>query len=683
MATEEIRIRLTAEGNAKVEIDKVEKELTQLQKTTKSVGATFKNVFETAAGVAIGQGLTGAFNLATKGARQLFGVFAEGIQLAQVQEDSIQKLNTALAQSGQFSVKTSLSLQEFASALQQTTKFGDETILNAQALLQSLGRLDEDGLKEATKAALDMSAALGIDLNAAVTLVGKAAAGEISSFTRYGVVIEKGADKAETFSNTLKALNKNFGGAAAAQIETFSGATAQASNSFGDLQEQLGFVLTQNAGINKIIKESSKVFNELGQAIEDNRGELQQLATEGLIFLVDGIAIAVTGLEKLINAFQNTRKFALSLQATFASIAGNDDVENAITEQIFAIQQQQAKTGKSFDDVRKRIEEFQDKIKVSGAESAAAQDALNKKLLTQSNNAKTASTAVSELSAEQKAAAASGLALAKSLGVEGVSSSSEQQKAQLAEAQALREQDLLSQEEFFLRQAEIRQVAFQEEQTQIQAAADAKSLTLEQADAARLANAQKLGADLSKIERARTDFENKEAQRRAAAQKQSLSQIATLQSSGSKTLFRVGQAAAVANATIDGIASVQKTAAAFPFPFSIPFTVAAAAASAANIAKIVGAKPPGLQGGIDNVPGQFNVDGGNFQLAGGERVVPAKTNQDLTAFLAGQQNTDGLLTQLITAVRESGNVMVQVGDEEVTASVRRGLESGGTIAVEG
>jgi len=168
------------------------------------------------------------------------------INAAAEQEDAINKLNVALSITGKFSESASKDIQAYASTLQSTTRYGDELILKNAALIQSLGNLDKDGLKRATKAAIDMSAALGIDLTAAATLVGKAAAGEIGSFSRYGVIIKKGADNAETFAKALTALEGKFGGTAAQQVDTFSGKFDQLSNNWGDFIENIGFFITQS-----------------------------------------------------------------------------------------------------------------------------------------------------------------------------------------------------------------------------------------------------------------------------------------------------------------------------------------------------------------------------------------------------------------------------------------------------
>jgi hypothetical protein len=178
----------------------------------------------------------------------------KSIQAAQVQEDAINSLNSALLLSKNASIEASNGIQQFASQLQQSTRFGDEVILQNAALIQSLGDLDEKGLKQATQAAADLATVLRVDLGTAATLVGKAAAGEVGSFSRYGLAIQKGANNAETFANALTAIQNKFGGAAQRDVLTYSGATDQLSNAFGDLLEEFGKLITQNPSVVAAIK---------------------------------------------------------------------------------------------------------------------------------------------------------------------------------------------------------------------------------------------------------------------------------------------------------------------------------------------------------------------------------------------------------------------------------------------
>lgn len=126
----------------------------------------------------------------------------------------------------------------FAAQLQKVTTIGDEAAIQAAAIGASFG-ITGDELKKTTSLAADMSRVLGTDLKAAMILLGKAAKGNISSLTRYGVVIDEDVPKAEQFNAVLGELDKLFGGAAQS-TDDYVSKTKQLGNAWGDLQETLG-----------------------------------------------------------------------------------------------------------------------------------------------------------------------------------------------------------------------------------------------------------------------------------------------------------------------------------------------------------------------------------------------------------------------------------------------------------
>lgn len=269
MATEDDKLIL----DLKLGLDDVNRQLATLgndlktggDKAGKTFGTSFKAAFSFAAG--IGTAVAGAI-----GAVVSVRTLKEAISAASQQEDAINKLNAALAQTGQFSQSASLGIQEFASARQAVTRFGDEVTLQSAALIQSLGRLDTEGLKRATAAAQDLSAALGIDLNSAALLVGKAAQGQISSFQRYGVSIQKGANDAETFANALTKIEQAFGGRAIQDAKTFSGSLEQLKNVFGDVLEVIGDYIIRSPTLIKLVSVASSAFLSLGESIKSSFG---------------------------------------------------------------------------------------------------------------------------------------------------------------------------------------------------------------------------------------------------------------------------------------------------------------------------------------------------------------------------------------------------------------------------
>ena len=163
-------------------------------------------------------------------------------QAAGVQEAAVAKLTQSLKNAGDATTEAVEEQLAYASALQATTTFGDEVIIENQALLASFG-LTGQALKDATKAALDLSVAQGIDLKASVQLVGKAFLGETGSLSRYGIIIDQNIPKTEKFEAVLAVLNTRFGGAAEADRQTFIGQTKALKGLIGDLAEQIGEAL--------------------------------------------------------------------------------------------------------------------------------------------------------------------------------------------------------------------------------------------------------------------------------------------------------------------------------------------------------------------------------------------------------------------------------------------------------
>jgi hypothetical protein len=212
---------------------------------------------------------------------------------ANVQEESEVKLAVALRSIGRASRETLDGLKAHAAALQNVTKFGDETIIGVQALLVQLGRLaDTEQIERATEATLQFAAATGTDLQAAALLVAKAAQGQTASLSRYGLILREGIPPQEKFNELLNLMEQNFGGTAEALGATFQGRLQQATNAFGDLQEEVGFTITQSPAIQEALKITAEAFAALGEFIESNRGAIQTWITKGLLVVLDASAEA-------------------------------------------------------------------------------------------------------------------------------------------------------------------------------------------------------------------------------------------------------------------------------------------------------------------------------------------------------------------------------------------------------
>ena len=256
----------------------------------KSVGGIKPSLVNLAAGfTAINQGI-GIVTKAFNGVTNVFGGF---IDAAKAQEDALNQLRSAFIATGRDADSLVPSLSDFANELQKTTRFEDDLVLESAALIQTLGNLDEKGLKRATKAAADLSVGLGIDLRTAANLVGKAAAGNVEVFGRYGIEVKKGADNTESFNNALLALGK-FSGFAERSVLTFSGAQEQLKNIIGDVGEEIGNLFIKNDSLIAVLGELKIIFQGLGDEILKNSDALKQLVAQGAVFLIDALKSLVS-----------------------------------------------------------------------------------------------------------------------------------------------------------------------------------------------------------------------------------------------------------------------------------------------------------------------------------------------------------------------------------------------------
>lgn len=272
-------------------------------------------VLETALGVFAGNLITSGVNTVVGAFGDLVSVAKRSVDAAALQEVSVNNLNAALSRAGILTRETSQDLQEFASQLQSVSTFGDEAILGVSSLITSLTKLDKEGIKSATAATIDLATALDIDLGTAQLLVAKAANGNITAFQRYGISIEKGTTKTETFANTLEALNKQFGGAASSKLNTYSGSVTSLSNAYGDLFEPIGDVVVKNTDFIATINEIKKVVVEVTKEISSSNSVYSELASDGIfaaitatqIFLdaLDGITVVSKALINSIVAIKN------------------------------------------------------------------------------------------------------------------------------------------------------------------------------------------------------------------------------------------------------------------------------------------------------------------------------------------------------------------------------------------
>lgn len=259
----------------------------------KRIGDNLGGGFDAAASAA-----KGALGLATKLTAAIGGLISvgslyKGIKDAIGSEQSIQQLNLALAQNGLYSEEAAKGLKGFIDGLEKTTAVSDDVIASGSAMLVNLGKLSGQGLRDATKAALDLSAGMNglIGPDQAFTLLSKAAQGNTEALGRYGIKVRETGDNAADFARVMATLNAQFGGMAEQRLNTFGGALEKLSTSFGNALKEIGLSVTNSAIVKGVIKVLGDMFDQFTVGFE-------KLGKSGNV--VDGLILKCLELAKVL-----------------------------------------------------------------------------------------------------------------------------------------------------------------------------------------------------------------------------------------------------------------------------------------------------------------------------------------------------------------------------------------------
>lgn len=344
MATrEKITYVIDAKYTGKANVQGATKDVKGLDAATQKTTKSFSNM---ATGLAKGAAAFAAVGIAGKA---VLDFSKESIKLFGIQEKAEAQLAATIKSTGSAAGVTAKEMREYASALQSTTTFGDEAIIGAESLLLTFTNIGGPVLKDATATVLDMSQALGQDLKSSSIQIGKALNDPIKGLTalsRVGVsfteqqkeqikTMQEMGDVAGAQQLILAELNKEFGGSAAAAVDTYDGKIQQLSNTYGDLQEEIGeaitrqggFVTQLNTGLGAVTANVA-MWNTLQNAMDDGffsqkrLNEAQAEGNEALAELADEYLEYQDILEQSTAQAEQHDKVLIGLESTVIELVG-------------------------------------------------------------------------------------------------------------------------------------------------------------------------------------------------------------------------------------------------------------------------------------------------------------------------------------------------------------------------
>ena len=200
-------------------------------------------------------------------AKAAWGAMSDRVELAGVQEVAENRIKNALIATNQFTKANSEAVLENASALQRMIGVGDEAILQQQAMALTLGA-SVDQLSDMSIAAAG-AAAIGLEQNTVMRGLAQSLDGNVTMLGRYIPALRNMTEEQLRAGGAIEFLGEQFGDLARGEVLTFQGRVTDLKNSWGDLGEQIGQYVTENALVKAAISETAnEISNQADQMKE-------------------------------------------------------------------------------------------------------------------------------------------------------------------------------------------------------------------------------------------------------------------------------------------------------------------------------------------------------------------------------------------------------------------------------
>ena len=281
----------------------------------------------------VGGGLiAGGMAVAAGGVALLGKELYDSVQGAAEAEDIQGQLNAVLRSTGGAAGVSADMVNRMAGALQTMTPFEDDAIVKGESMLLTFTNIGKDVFPLATQTMLDMSQAMGQDMQSSAIQLGKALNDPtkgMTALTRVGVTftdeqkdliktLQESGDLEGAQNIILQELQKEFGGSAQAAGSTFNGALTILDNTVNGIKDNIGAkfipVLT------KLGKQFTETLNkpEVQAAIDNLAQAIADFAQKA----VDYIPIALEKFQEVGNWLQNNQGVIVGVLAALGVAVG-------------------------------------------------------------------------------------------------------------------------------------------------------------------------------------------------------------------------------------------------------------------------------------------------------------------------------------------------------------------------
>ena len=622
-------------------------EISKLGKET-GIASDFMSQFRMQTlGVAAGQlvfsTLSNAINFVTTSITDSVAAFAE-------QEDAINQLNQSLKITGSYSESATQGVEAFATSLEAVSKFSDDSIVKQVAFARSLGLTTKEA-ENLVKAGANLSATLGGSLEENVDKLGKTLSGSAGRLQQYIPELKSLTVEQLKAGDAARIVNEKFSGAAANELNTYSGQVAQLKNSFNNLQEGIGQSIAKSTIFQSIIRGTKSIIDDFNDSVSVSGAFLQKAS--------GGNAAASKTAEQLANDYvtldNEVKKFQKSLEEHNAkgTIAKFFDGSSSVLEA------QIDKLTKARDEISAKLETSRSSLAKEPADTGLVKTKTKE-----------------ELDAYAKRNADI-LALNEQLVLDSSAIADQAEIAKINNEVIRNESELTRTYEQEIKKAEI--IAAQKEASlTLNLTAEDRALEVEKIKAEeRLAFIDSYGkreqasrnaliATRKSAEDAMDSYDKKMKSEKTRIQQQDLSVTSNYIQAGialTKEGSGANKALMIANSLVNTYAGATKAFAEVPFPGNFAVAASITALGLANTAKIagIGFEQGGFVGGMAGA--SLGADNRVAQVRDGEMILNASQQKNLMDML----NSGG---------GSGGDVVIQVDGIEIARAVRTQMNKG-------
>jgi phage-related minor tail protein len=267
----------------------------------------------------------GIFTAVAGAATVVGGAFRYFVNEAAEAEKVDAQLNAVLTSTKHAAGLTASEIQKLATSLQWQSTYGDEAIKSSSALLLTFTKVGKDVFPQAQQAILDVSTAMGQDLKTSTLQLGKALNDPIkgiTALTRVGVsftesqkemirTLTEGGDVMGAQKIILDELSREFGGSAAAAVNTYEGQVQQLKNAWSDSAEVIGSRLIP------VMTDVLRLYTRVASAQErlETEGGFSAYEAHRLAMMGVGTAAEISG-DQLDSATLSYTAYAQAMQVS-------------------------------------------------------------------------------------------------------------------------------------------------------------------------------------------------------------------------------------------------------------------------------------------------------------------------------------------------------------------------------